>query len=109
LKFDTFDLDSYGKGDLDFALLPRELVTETLQERIEAAEAFERLTTPTGWSMAGKDLEEIYGENPPAKLPPLVEQKDQSAAEEPTLEGTFGQQMREFNAGQRTGGIAGGQ
>lgn len=109
LKFDTFDLDSYGKGDLDFALLPRELVTETLQERIEAAEAFERLTTPTGWSMAGKDLEEIYGENPPDKLPPLVEQKDQSAAEEPTLEGTFGQQMREFNAGQRTGGIAGGQ
>ena len=104
LKFEGYDLDSYGKGLLDFSLMPRELVAETELEKISVAEAFERLTTPQGWHMAGKSLEDIYGEGAPDKLPSLLEQKDEAMARaQATMEQTMRQNMDEFNAGQTTG------
>jgi hypothetical protein len=34
-KFDGFDLDSYAKGDLDFDIMPRDLVPMTPKDRLE--------------------------------------------------------------------------
>lgn len=38
-KFRAYDLDSYKKGDLDYTIMPRPLLTETDKERWEARQA----------------------------------------------------------------------
>lgn len=103
-KFLPFTLDSYARGDLDIAFVPRDLVPQSTMKRTMTAKAIESLTTPTGYRMAGLDDGQIYGTNPDgtAKTPPglaegetagIVAEKD---ANRTSSAGAFGNL---FNAG----------
>jgi hypothetical protein len=60
-RFTPFNLQSYQKTELDFGLVPRELVPKTVLELAQEAVVIESLTTPTGLRHIGKSGEEIYG------------------------------------------------
>lgn len=51
--FANFDLESYSRGELDMAILPRPIVMPTEAERVEMATMIETLTTSVGMRRAG--------------------------------------------------------
>lgn len=51
--FRTFDLSSYGQGRLDFGIPDREVIPETLDERIQRLLAIETLSDPWSKEQAG--------------------------------------------------------
>lgn len=63
-KFLPFGLASYTRGDLDMTWLPRPLFANSQAEKVAAATALEKLTTPTGMKAAGLSDEAIFGPLP---------------------------------------------
>ena len=51
--FRPFDLTSYGKGQLDFGIMDRPVVTETIDERVQRLVLIEGLTDPWSLEQAG--------------------------------------------------------
>lgn len=59
--FLPFGLESYERNELDFSLTSRELVPQTMTQKLQEATILEGLTTPTGLRHVGFGDDEIYG------------------------------------------------
>jgi hypothetical protein len=57
--FRPFNLDSYGKGLLDFSIASRPVIPETVDERIQRAILLQSITDPLLMQMAGVSEEEV--------------------------------------------------
>jgi hypothetical protein len=76
-KFTRFDLDSYAKGRLDWAIEPRDLVHKSFLQLATEAEAIQRLDTAVALRHIGFSDPDIYGTAPdavPDPRPGILEQ-----------------------------------
>jgi hypothetical protein len=51
--FRPFDLGAFGRGDMDFVIPDREVIPDTIDERIARQLQIEQLTWPYSWQVAG--------------------------------------------------------
>lgn len=65
--FDGFDLTSYGQGALDFAIAPRPVFPETIDERVQRLVMVESLTSDWSKREAGVPEEEIAAQKAEAE------------------------------------------
>lgn len=93
-KFLPFDLASFDRGDLDWAITPRDLIPKSFQQKAMEAAAMELVKTPAGLLHLGYTLEQVYGEgNVPAVLPGILAERESAASSTSDL------LARAFNAG----------
>jgi hypothetical protein len=76
-RFAPFDLRSYARGELDFALDPLPLLEQSILDTIAEARAREQLQQPESLRLIGYSDEDIYGpDNVPDPRPGLLAERE---------------------------------